>query len=377
MIITSLAKSDNVSNDDVFNIGTVMPGDMCTLLRAEGVKVNDYPVPVIVHRFWRCETGMPAIILLWVRTVEIEVSQSTTSSHNLGIQISEYHVISKLSLRRQGNNPNSKEAAPRCGELEDGTPFVCYRMMLYCDDFTKSSYSSSAGSLGGCYIMPLGYSPEQRRNTPSVRLISLTPPEVSMNEVLQFIVDDIVQGSIHGLQARTPDGIDVRVFLELVGFVGDYPAAASVIDVVGHVGRAPCSLCSFRRLHKSKAEGSTHGYTTEVHANHSGFMRMAERHQSLRDSDINGKDANVLGMIRKIRLRGKRCPLMEIHDRLEQDRALVPKKSEGTQVVPALLDPHRCNFVAPDHLLTGLAKNILNTAFLSLPRITDECELMS
>ena len=369
VIITSLSQSKNRPDDDFCHMNGIVPGDMCTLLRASSEYNQGDLVPIIVHRFWRCEIGMPTVTILWITLVQDESHGSSC------VEVSNTQVIQAINLRRQGSSEDIKEFKERCGTLQDGTPYVSYRMLLYCDDFRKSSFSSTGGSAGGCYFIPLGYAPEQRRTTSAVRLISLTPPGVSTNEVLNFIVEDIIHGTIHGVDAWNPNGIKVKVFLDLVGFIGDYPAAASVIDVVGHVGRAPCTLCSFRRLMLSEASGSRYGYTTKVHANNSGFLRSAERHRFLRESEITDKDANILGMKGKIQTLRRKGPLMEIYERLTNERYLVPLNSHGYPVVSAQFDPYRCNFVAPDHLLTGLTKDILNTVFLSLP--TKELQLQT
>ena len=54
-----------------------------------------------------------------------------------------------------------------------------------------------------------------------MRTISLTPTGVSTNAILDLIIDDIILAMTEGIAAVDADGQAVRVFVEIIGFVGD------------------------------------------------------------------------------------------------------------------------------------------------------------
>lgn len=225
-------------------------------------------------------------------------------------------------------------------------------------------------SAGGSYFLPLSMPLESRRSTSSVRIISLTPPGVSTNEVLHYVIDDIVNATVNGIIGCTPQAQLVRIFMDVVGFVGDYPASSKTVDLIGHVGSAPCTLCSFRRLPARLAQGSRFRYTTEVHANHFSFLRQAERHNSLIESNVNDNDANRLGLIQNYRVSDHSCTLIYLQQALNKKLDSIPVTEEGNPVVSGLFDPYSSNIGAPDHLLTGLSKDVLNASYRSLPSNT-------
>lgn len=161
-----------------------------------------------------------------------------------------------------------------------------------CDDFQETSTMAPQGSAGGCYLLPLSLPPECRRSSSSVRVISLTPPGVSTNEVLHFIVDDIVNETVDGVIGRTPSGNVVRIFLDVAGFIGDYPASSGTVDLLGYTASTPCTLCTFRRIPARISQGINDGYTCDAHANHSSFLRHSEIHNAMRKSNISDEMEN-------------------------------------------------------------------------------------
>ena len=90
-----------------------------------------------------------------------------------------------------------RSTSPSLGILQDGRKYVVYRFLLYADGFIP--FTGKKGSMSGCYMLPLGISPDHRTSIGAVRKIALTPPGVSPNIVIQEIVKDIVQGTVEGL----------------------------------------------------------------------------------------------------------------------------------------------------------------------------------
>jgi hypothetical protein len=88
--------------------------------------------------------------------------------------------------------------APSAGFLHAGRKYMVYREMLYTDDF-KADLTRN-GSYGGCYLLPIGIRPEERAGYASVRCNTLTPANLSTNEVLMHIIPDIVKCTMTGVQ---------------------------------------------------------------------------------------------------------------------------------------------------------------------------------
>ena len=345
---------------------TILPGDVCTLLSAERRSQLSEFDALMINRFWKVEDGETSVIIIWIRANNSQTYYDTDG--DVEVEVAGSDVVIHTLLSRQVEAPTSTQPRRKSDmRLPDGTLYTVYRMLLYCDDFRQSSSNYSKGSAGGCYFLPISLPPEARRSTSAVRIISLTPPGVSTNDVLRYIVKDLVHASVHGVNGTTPSGERIRIFVDVVGFVGDYPAAAATLDVSGHVSRAPCTLCTFRRLHASETDGARYGFTTKVHSGNTSFLRHAERHSSLRESGIPDGDANTLGMVTNERANQRTCPLMLFSNELYKERKFIPLNSSGLPVVSGLFDPYRCNFVAPDHLLTGISQDALNTVFKSLP----------
>ncbi len=93
----------------------------------------------------------------------------------------------------------------------------------------------------------------RRRNTHgqfaanAVRILSLTPPGVKVRDIFKKIEDDIVQGMSEGFLDFDAEGVKRRIFLNLVGYLGDTPAVNGELDTLGHTANAFCLLCRYKR----------------------------------------------------------------------------------------------------------------------------------
>jgi len=207
-------------------------------------------------------------------------------------------------------------------------------------------------------MLPMGIPPPRRAGYGAVRCIGLTPPHVSSNEVLHYIIPDLVKCCTTGVQGVDPEGNAVTIFLDVLGFIGDYPAVSHVLDVLGHNSRAPCHLCCFVRQDRI-GHGSLpyYGHTTDIHSKSSAFCRSVQRMRSLRGEDCSSQDLVELGF--KPTFNVSDCPLHALSDALSQARGRVPLTDQNIPVISASLDPYRSSLVAPDHLLFGLAQDVL------------------
>ena len=66
-------------------------------------------------------------------------------------------------------------------------------------------------------MLPLGLPPRSHNTRLSVRIIGLTPPGISTNNVLLSIIPDLSKGTTEGVEAHTPSEEKVRIFLDVVG----------------------------------------------------------------------------------------------------------------------------------------------------------------
>ena len=179
------------------------------------------------------------------------------------------------------------------GKLQDGRDLFVYRVLLYCDDFNPRSALFSKGSVGGCYFLPLNFGIRRRRGIASIRTVSLTPPGISTNFILDYIIKDIVKAATEGIPSIDAHGNTVYIFVDVVGFVGDYPESSKVIDVLSHSAGAPCTVCSFR--YRNNDNDSKYAYTSMIHSGHSSFVRGMRRSLSLRSIKNHADDFNFLG----------------------------------------------------------------------------------
>ena len=91
--------------------------------------------------------------------------------------------------------------------------------------------------------MPAGLPHQCRCSSTAARIITLAADGQDINEVLENIIDDIVKGAQHGIESYDTFGNKVRIFLDPIAIIGDYPAISSATDVSGHTADAFCSFC--------------------------------------------------------------------------------------------------------------------------------------
>ncbi len=131
------------------------------------------------------------------------------------------------------------------GTLSTGEDYFVYRFALYWDGFEVQKGKSATGE--GFYLICMNLPVDSRSSPSAVRVLSLTPPGVKADEILNSIFDDILHGMTTGFEDYDADGRKRRIFLDLVAFLGDTPALNSFLDVLGHTSNACCHLCRFTR----------------------------------------------------------------------------------------------------------------------------------
>ena len=274
------------------------------------------------------------------------------------------HNIARLTSIQQDN--------VSFGVLSDGRRYAIMRCLLYTDDFQP--YAFKQASAGGCYILPLGIPVWKRNGVNSIRILGVTPAGVSSNRIIDAVIPDIVKMSSEGVVVRMPDGDEIVLFLDVVGYIGDYLAMVHLLDVTGVHGVAPCSFCTFHRANRSTdedggyltTENSSYGYSTAIHSGNLSFRRTRKRMQLWRT--VSGdRELQRIGLRSESSVNLADLPLHRLSEELEAVCDRVPLTQHGHPVVPCVLDPYQGCFVAPDHVMIGVSQDITN-AMLTLLR---------
>ena len=127
-----------------------------------------------------------------------------------------------------------------------------------------------------------------------------------------------------------PTGGRVRIFVDVVRFVADYPAVTETLDVTRHKVNTLCTLCTFRK--NAGVGESGFGYATKVHAHHTASFRCMERHEAHRNSEIDSKDTNRLGMKGSNMISHERSPILALQRELERARVDLPLTTDRKRV---------------------------------------------
>ena len=318
------------------------------LLRADGTRWRE---AMLVHKF-SPKAG--------VRSSHVAVRTPDGAVELIG-----WSQLLKCTPRGVSNGAGGgTEWAKPVGRLADGRKYAVMRCLLYTDDFRAFSYKQ--GICGGCYLLPLSIPSWSRFGMESIRVLSLTPPGVSTNDAITAITSDIVESSADGIGVDMPDGSRITLFIDLVGYIGDYPAMNSLLDVTGVAEKAPCNFCTFVRARVggqdddgdgSRIEGSSYAYTSAIHSGNLAFHRTMERMELAR-LHATSEILKELGL-RQVS-EEERCalPLHRLAAELAEAKERVPKTTDGKPVVACSLDPYMSCFVAPDHLFFGIGEDI-------------------
>lgn len=166
---------------------------------------------------------------------------------------------------------------------------------------------------------------------------------------------DINDPMINGRVVLDAEGNTRHMFIDVVALLGDTPGLNALLDVVGHTGAACCHCCTCNSRTDNKL---LNGYLAST----AGWAR-----GSYRQTVTRHRAVHYMNFMKE--LRG------EYVVKLESDggelvmflaaRSKVPKTSEGLRVIPALFETHLAAIVAPDHLLCGHFRNLLQVSLHS------------
>ena len=347
----------------------ILPGDICVIIRPD----REMPEPDMFCLYQASMLGVHqnsfAERLVWIRKPSYDVTDvyRTEDGAKCKPRIESQTTVSSMPIASSGAEYGQHSRGRRdvCGTLQDGSRYFVYRFCLYADGFKQKKSLADTRSVTGCYIMPTGIYLNSRSSSSCTRVVTLCPTGHDVNNVMNVVMDDIIEGTVHGITAEDPDGNEIRIFLDPVTFLGDYPAVTASMDALGHTANAFCTLCSM-----SKRKGSRSGkvlYTSNIHSRRMAFSRFKARLDAIRTSGIHAR------VLRKSGLTGLSQgdvigrPLVRLERGLEDGRHRIPLTSLGNRVVPGIFDSSLNTAAAPDHLMTGLIKNALTFCFKILP----------
>ena len=358
----------------------VLPGDVCVIVRPVGT-VSDPDHFCVYHASMLgvCQGGVSER-LVWIK--KPTNAECAGYINELGKRIkppiaAHTTVISMPStdVESEGiRGPGYSTALS--GDLENGEKFYVYRLCLYADGFKQLKSLADTRSVTGCYMLPMGVSLKSRSSSSSVRAITLSPSGHDENTVLNAIIEDLVKGSIEGIPGKDPSGRSIRISLDPVTFLGDYPAVAAVTDCLGHTANAFCTLCSISKRQKSKSARIV--YNSSIHSRRMAYCRFKERLDVMRSGSIPVKVLRKVGLTGLSSTSVSSLPLVRLEQELGQGRSAIPVTAAGKRVVPGIFDACLSTAAAPDHLVTGLIKNGLTFCFkiLDNDRLRKEVEIL-
>jgi len=388
------------------------PGDIVVALRFRVAHADDV-TPIsstiyVVHRFWTNGSERPRHLLHLRQNMDAPPDGRLTAENmnafflplSPGIDPEWLSVENIVLLENEAsmNRMESIQRVPSAGVLQNGEPYFIYRILLFTDGFTYSTLRSTSSI--GIYMSVLNFGRRTRYALDTTRILALSPPNVSPYSFFPDIMADIVQGTTTGYLKTDAEGVVRRVFIDLVGIVGDTPAINYTIDVAGAGATAYCHLCTTSRRSR---DGNTGGAGTdeddespgpgivavdnvlddeaapdenEDDANASynpAFSRLDDlgtytcrarhtfRHQSLADCAASDAVRRRLGVKKDVPTGA--YPAHQIQQALLDARPDVPLDEHGAPLLPSRLHPYISSFISPDHLILNLAKDAMSFIF--------------
>ena len=362
--------------ESVFGLGWKV-GDMCTPLQS--IPGQMY-ILVLVHRYVYRHGRSQSVSLLFVPYSFMKRGQDGL----IEIQVTSVFSCKVTELFVHTPDPglkglppalfSKKSPRPMYGRLMDGRLYFIDNILLYSDGFSQFKFRQ--GSAGSVYCISLNLPAELRRSRELVRVLTLTPPGVSTKEGWRSIIDDLVQSSTVGTPAVTTDGEQIVIFTNVVGGTGDYHECSAFSDVTGQNGKAPCHLCFLLRYQGHASVASLYGYTTQISSSYTCFGRTVSRTELIRSNSFSDEELVSMGLSKAADAEKKNSPLVYFYNELKRAKISfsIPLTMDNEPVVDPMFDPYRSTFVAPDHLLAGIAIDVLTVAFKLMPTPRDRRE---
>ena len=375
------------------------PGDLCVILRQEERIDSAYILLFIASHIWR-EHGRVGERIVWLNRAQlrdritlaanelqyIDLTESdrlnresiiklinSDHGHNTtlfstkvsAVDISQQMSVTGLPSFPENFEPSSirkySRSASNKGYLQDGTPYLVYRFFLYADGFQQKKSMSDKRSVTGCYILPAGLPHQARTTCTCVCTLTVSPDGLDSNAVLRYIVDDIVEGTVNGVESYDAHGRKVKIFLDNISELNDTPAQASGNDVMGHIADSFCAFCAARKRKGLQAPPIC--YSSSIHSRRPSLMRCDDRMKEIRASPVHEEVRQHLGTNCSTESEAQQRIKRRIAIALQSNLSKMKVNDKGDCVVDFYYDSYQSAAVAPDHLFKGLITNALTVCF--------------
>lgn len=346
------------------------PGDIAVILKpcsandVEGAppEALDHRL-CLVYRFWteRSERDRHVCFIRAGSTCPAPSLFAGPRPGQINVSTAEVTRVIRTLAASSSKGPSRFPMVSSMGMLDNGEEYFIYRFFIFWDGFTV--HRGAEGSADGMYLLPMNI-PLHRRSTPNaIRVLAFAPPGVKSDSILPLLVADIVEGATNGFVDFDANGQRRRIFLDLLGFIGDTPAINGCLDVLGHSSHAPCHQCRYYRTATTNL-GSTATGVTCIGTN-TASRRSVSRHNEIRAAGAGVRSCSLLGVTHSP------SPTHLVLHRLAQclsgSTLPSPKDSFGNTILCSVIDPFRSCVVAPDHALFNHVKDILELSFRFLP----------
>ncbi len=341
----------------------LFPGDICIVIKPPIGVDSDYIGLLIASFVWR-ERGRVGERCIWMKKTAAagNIVRSGSISVPLWTQILDMPKL--LDTHQPKSMQDFESNVGNRGVLDDGTPYFVYRFLLYADGFKMKKTMKNSKSVYGVYIMPVGLSQDCRNSCTAARVITLAAHGQDINEVMEKIVDDIVEGSLKGIETYDIYGDRVQVFLDPSAIIGDYLAAAANTDVAGHTADAFCSFCVIIRR-----KGGAHPeilFTNKLHSRRPSLTRFDERMDIVRTENITPAIKRHIGISCSTNEEAWQLIAVKLARRMKEIESEVRKNDKGDKILDVTFDSHLSAAACPDHLFNGLIENVLTVCFTVL-----------
>lgn len=106
----------------------------------------------------------------------------------------------------------------------------------------------------------------------------------------------LMKGTHQGAPGFDPDGKQIQIFLDCVGFMTDLEESTDSLYNLDCTAVAGSNLCSFYRCSRNAVNMCMYAQNTAFHSVHSSFSQSAVRHASLRSHSLSSNYKKYLGL---------------------------------------------------------------------------------
>lgn len=304
--------------------------------------------------------GKPAERIEWVRVTRTGNRKEITPFLSLNVKRLPFFDNRE---ERMGRLKTTVLPLRNKGVLPTGERFLIYRAAIYADGFQQNKNVRQSRSVGGCYLVPLGLSEQERASTQGIRVLCLTAHGQPVNDAITSVLDDVHHCMTTGVCGVDPNGRKVRIFLDVVSMMGDMPQAASYSDVRGHSATTFCPLCTMRRRKDTRYPETN--FTSDIQSMRMGYARFDSRRRAIRASYKDSALHRSLGLSTHIPDAIEKLPAV-MFSNINRETRTDEGPCTGKHVLDPIFDHAKSIPALPDHVLSGLISNLMHVCFGSL-----------